>query len=140
MKTTISMIFKELRKRISGGTLDPQQQTRLFERLVNKPFWIWDIAEHKQEDIKTNGDCCFNHIIGLPQKDGIAKPLYDYEKIIFDSLVTGNSSNTNSFNKHLWIKKATGLAISEFMLRFMAWLCLKDNLLSGSQMCIVTGP
>ncbi|MFL6360149.1 MAG: hypothetical protein ACJ72V_12520 [Nitrososphaeraceae archaeon] len=26
------------------------------------------------------------------------------------------------------------------MLRFMAWLCLKDNNLSGSQMCIVTGP
>jgi late competence protein required for DNA uptake (superfamily II DNA/RNA helicase) len=26
------------------------------------------------------------------------------------------------------------------MLRFMAWLCLKDNILSGSQMCIVTGP
>ena len=25
------------------------------------------------------------------------------------------------------------------MLRFMAWLCLKDNSLSGSQMCIVTG-
>jgi late competence protein required for DNA uptake (superfamily II DNA/RNA helicase) len=26
------------------------------------------------------------------------------------------------------------------MLRFMAWLCLKDNELAGSQMCIVTGP
>src|ERR671932_623569 len=26
------------------------------------------------------------------------------------------------------------------MLSFMAWLCLKDNALSGSQMCIVTGP
>jgi hypothetical protein len=26
------------------------------------------------------------------------------------------------------------------MLRFMAWLCLNDNSLSGSQMCIVTGP
>jgi late competence protein required for DNA uptake (superfamily II DNA/RNA helicase) len=26
------------------------------------------------------------------------------------------------------------------MLRFMAWLCLKDTALSGSQMCIVTGP
>jgi late competence protein required for DNA uptake (superfamily II DNA/RNA helicase) len=38
------------------------------------------------------------------------------------------------------IKKATGLGISEFMLRFMAWLCLKDNALSGSQMCIVTRP
>jgi hypothetical protein len=38
------------------------------------------------------------------------------------------------------VKKATGLGVSEFMLRFMAWLCLKDNALSGSQMCIVTGP
>jgi hypothetical protein len=28
-----------------------------------------------QEDIRTNGDCCFNHIIDLPQKDGIDKPL-----------------------------------------------------------------
>ncbi|MFL6398666.1 MAG: hypothetical protein ACJ72J_03675 [Nitrososphaeraceae archaeon] len=26
------------------------------------------------------------------------------------------------------------------MLRFITWLCLKDNALSGSQMCIVTGP
>src|SRR5439155_11164527 len=34
----------------------------------------------------------------------------------------------------------TGLGISEFMLRLMVWLCLKDNALSGSQMCIVTGP
>jgi hypothetical protein len=47
------------------------------------------------------------------------KPLYDYQQIIFDSLVTHNG------NKHLWIKKATGLGTSEFMLRFMAWLCLK---------------
>jgi hypothetical protein len=72
----------------------------------------------------------------LPQKDGIDKPLFDYEGIIFDYLVT-HDSNTN---KHLWIKKATGLGISEFMLWFMAWLCLKDDALSGSQMCIVTGP
>jgi hypothetical protein len=102
-------------------------------------FWIWDIAEHKLEDVKTSGDYCFNHIIGLPQKDGIDKPLYDYEGIVFDALVTHNG-NANSSNKYLWIKKATGLGVSEFMLRFMAWLCLKDNTLSSSQMCIVTGP
>jgi hypothetical protein len=46
-----------------------QQQSRLGEILKDKPFWIWNIEEHKQEDIRTNGDCCFNHIIGLPQKD-----------------------------------------------------------------------
>jgi hypothetical protein len=106
--------------------------------LSNKPFWIWDQQHHKQEDVRNNGYCCFNHTVSLPQKDGIDKPLYDYQKIIFDSLTT-KDSNTNS-SKHLWIKKATGLGISEFMLRFMAWLCLKDKALSGSQMCIVTGP
>jgi hypothetical protein len=133
----VAIVFKDLQKLVSH----PQQENKskeLFQRLKDKPFWIWDKQQHKQEDIRTDGDCCFNHIIGLPQKDGTDKPLFDYEKIIFDSLVTQSGNN----NKHLWIKKATGLGVSEFMLRFMAWLCLKDNALSlsGSQMCIVTGP
>jgi hypothetical protein len=129
--------FKDLRKRVISETAIQQQQSRLFDRLQGKPFWIWDKQQHKLEDIKTDGDCCFNHIIGLPQRDGTDKPLYDYEQILFDSLVT---SYGNANKKHIWIKKATGLGVSEFMLRFMAWLCLKDNSLSGSQMCIVTGP
>ena len=133
------MTFKDLKKRVSLEL--PQQQSTFFGRLQNKPFWIWNIEEHKQQDIKTNGDCCFNHVIGLPSKDAVDKPLYDYERIIFDCLISQDDNNSySSNNKHLWIKKATGLGISEFMLRFMAWLCLKDNALSGSQMCIVTGP
>jgi hypothetical protein len=129
----VQVTFKDLQKRISLEITAPQhQRSRLTEGLHNKPFWIWNVEERKKEDIKTNGNCCFNHIIGLPQKDGNDKPLYDYEQIIFNSI--------NDGNKHLWIKKATGLGISEFMLRFMAWLCLRDNSLSGSQMCIVTGP
>jgi late competence protein required for DNA uptake (superfamily II DNA/RNA helicase) len=44
-------------------------------------------------------------------------------------------------NKHVWIKKATGLGVTEFMLRYMAWLCFSSTLKVGnSQMCIVTGP
>ncbi len=38
----------------------------------------------------------YNHIIGLSQKDGNDKPLYDYQQIIFDSLVSQTG------NKHLW--------------------------------------
>jgi hypothetical protein len=53
----------------------------LYDRLYNKPFWIWSKEEHKQEDKRTNGDCCFNHIIGLPQKNGVDQPLFDYEKL-----------------------------------------------------------
>jgi hypothetical protein len=133
-----TILFKDLHKLVSS---QQQETTRkeLFQQLHGKPFWIWDKEQHKLEDIRTDGDCCFNHIIGLPQKDGLDKPLYDYEQIIYDALVT-HDGNANTRNKHLWIKKATGLGISEFMLRFMAWLCLKDNALAGTQMCIVTGP
>jgi hypothetical protein len=37
------------------------------------------------------------------------------------------------------LDKATGLGISEFMLRYMTWVCLKDDTLKGTHMCIVTG-
>ena len=44
-------------------------------------------------------------------------------------------------DKHLWVKKATGLGVTEFMLRLMAWLCTKTTISTrNSQMCIVTGP
>jgi hypothetical protein len=77
------LTFKDLKKKVSLVT---QQQNKFFERLQNKPFWIWNIEEHKQEDIKTNGDCCFNHIIGLPGKGKIqltiTKRLVNYVAVI----------------------------------------------------------
>jgi hypothetical protein len=38
------------------------------------------------------------------------------------------------------VKKATGLGVTEFFLRLMAWLCLRNDDYQNSQMCIVTGP
>jgi hypothetical protein len=58
-------------------------------------------------------------------------PLFNYEQLLYDTLQK---------QKHVWIKKATGLGITEFMLRYMAWICFKDDSLKDSQMCIVTGP
>ena len=127
------LTFKELRKIVSPpNNSEQQQQTTLFSsRVWNKLFWIWNIEDHKVADIKTDGNCCFNHIIGLPKKNMQDKPLFDYEKMLFDNL---------QLHRYVWIKKATGLGITEFMLRFMSWLCLRDDSLKGSQMCIVTGP
>jgi len=63
----VAIVFKDLQKLVSHSQ---QQNIRkeLFQRLQNKPIWIWNKEEHKQEDIRTDGDCCFNHIIGLPTK------------------------------------------------------------------------
>jgi hypothetical protein len=92
------LTFKDLKKRFGDTTQLQHLQTRLFDICKNKPFWIWNIEEHKKEDIKTHGECCFNHIIGLPQKNGIDKPLYDYEKIIFDSLVSSPSRSPSPYS------------------------------------------
>jgi hypothetical protein len=109
----------------------------------NKPFWISDKIRHKQEDIKTKGDCCFNHIIGLPTKDKMEKPMFNYEKLLYDSLLIPYISNLlqHTFkHKHLWVKKATGLGVTEFFLRFMAWLGLRNDDYGNSQFCVVSGP
>jgi len=112
-------------------------QEQVLSILKGKPFWIWDEKEHEQEYVKTDGLCCFNDICGRPTKDKREMPMFDYEKILYDSLM---SVDKNFKDKHLWVKKATGLGVTEFMLRMMAWLCTRDETFDGSQMCIVTGP
>ena len=109
-----------------------REQQRFFEQFKSKPFWIWDKEWHKRQHTISSGRCCFNHIIGLPVKNSKKMPLFDYEQEIFEALQE---------TKHVWIKKATGLGITEFMLRYIAWLCVRDDdKFKGSHMCLVTGP
>jgi hypothetical protein len=84
------MTFKDLRKRISSSN---QQQTQSFDKLQNKPFWIWNIEEHKLEDIRTKGECCFNHIIGLPTKEGLEKPIFNYLELLYCALLKSDFCN-----------------------------------------------
>ena len=111
-----------------------------FDLLKSLPFYDWNSPtvnnshidpESRSEIRLLRQPKTFNHVIGLPQKNGQSYPLFDYEKLLFDTLQQ---------HKHVWIKKATELGITEFMLRYMAWLCLRNNNLSNTQMCIVTGP
>jgi hypothetical protein len=89
--------FKDLKKRLSlETTITATGQHILFGRLRNKPYWFWNIEEHKSEAVRTRGDCCFNHIIGLPTKEGIDKPMFHYEKLLYESLLI--QKNANSLN------------------------------------------
>lgn len=81
------MTFKELKKLVSaqsGLELENESKSNLLlGKLRNKPFWIWNnIAEHKKENIRTKGYCCFNHIVGLPTKDGLPEAIFDYEELL----------------------------------------------------------
>lgn len=75
--------------------------------------------------------CCFNHIIGLPVKDGESKPIFDYEIELVNQL--------DSY-KDVWIKKARGLGITEILLRYMAYLCVRTDSFQNKRFHIVTGP
>jgi hypothetical protein len=143
--------FKDLQKLIESQP-NPKH-ANAFQRLAGKQFWYWDVATHENKDRMHRGDCCFNHIIGLPRKDGVKKPLFDYEKQIYWALRPAYLNNRHRVEryspedvlypfreKHLWILKATGLGVTEFMLRFMAWLCVRNDDYRDSQMVIVTGP
>jgi hypothetical protein len=80
----------------------------------------------------------------LPTKDGLKKPIFDYQELLYAALLSPdfcNPLNHDFKDKHLWIKKAAGLVIIEFFPRFIAWLCLRNkNDYRISQMCIVTEP
>jgi hypothetical protein len=121
--------FKDLQKLV--GSQSAPEQTKLIQRLKDKPFWIWIKEQHKQEHIKTKRDCCFSHIIGLPTKDGHDTPLLPYQRTLYDSLQD---------HKHIWIKKSRGLGVTEFLLRYIAWCCVEGNFRISSRVCFVTGP
>ena len=61
----------------------------------------------------------------------VEMPMFDYEKLLFGALQE---------HKHIWILKATGLGITEFFLRYIAWKCLFNDDLKGSHICLITGP
>ena len=86
--------------------------------LRGKEFWIWDKQEHLKQAIETNQQCCFNHICKCPTKIGKEYPLFSYQKLIFDNLMTQDGSFKD---EHLFCLKSTGLGLSEMFLRLMAF-------------------
>lgn len=70
-------------------------------------------------------------MIGLPVKDGETKQIFDYEIEITKYLEQ---------YKHIWLKKARGLGVTELLLRYMGWLCLSSDTYHHKRFVIVTGP
>ena len=143
-------MFKDLQRLVQ----DSQQPTSnpkldlLLQKVRGKSFWIWDRSERKYHDRVHKGRCCFNHIIGLPRKDGHRKPIFDYEVQVYRALFEDDYLNSKSHDKlaypsklkHVAVLKASGLGISELCLRLIAWLCLRNDELSGTQILVFTGP
>jgi hypothetical protein len=123
--------FKELQKIVQAN--GQHYYSIDLAKLQDKPFWIFDKEQHRQEDIRTGGQCCFWHAIGCPQKDGKDMPVLPYQKILYDALQE---------HKHIWLLKSRGIGVTTFLLRYIAWSCICGNIKNdiSSRVCIITGP
>jgi Terminase large subunit, T4likevirus-type, N-terminal len=103
---------------------------KLLDIFVGKPFWISDKQKHDLEFLITNGNCCFNHCIGLPVKNGKEYAIFDYELDVIDKIQN---------HRNIWIKKASGIGATELILRFLTWKILVNNELEYKSIFIVSG-
>jgi len=101
--------FQKLKQQQKNKNHSTTLQSSL-EILKNKPFWIWDKQEHSAKAKETNQQCCWNHCVSLPRKGGIERPLWDYQKLIIDTLMLQEGSFKD---KHLYLLKSTGIGASE---------------------------
>jgi hypothetical protein len=88
----LASIYKEVMDhKISLQTLSCIDKRELFSfqgKDLNYPnYYTLFETKHKQTNRANKGNCCFNHIIGLPRKDGIEKPLFDYELLLYRALL-----------------------------------------------------
>ena len=90
------MTFKEVQRLFeSQPDYYSSQQSDVLDRLRGKAFWYWEHTRHNYTDRLSRGSCCFNHIIGLPTKDGKEKPMFDYEREIYFALTKPGYLNSN---------------------------------------------
>ena len=69
-------------------------------------------------------------MIGLPRKDNHDNPLVPYQRMLHDVFEN---------HKYDWIKKARGIGVTEFSLRWLAYCCF-NVFPPGSRVCIIVGP
>ena len=105
---------------------------------MDKEVSIYPVWEQQQKELE-------EEFVDFPEYRGLtfqefweALPnkleYFDYEEELTDILAN---------NKKLWIKKATGLGITEWTIRWIAWNCLKDDKWRDTQVdvsaVIITG-
>jgi Terminase large subunit, T4likevirus-type, N-terminal len=73
---------------------------------------------------------CFNHVIFLPVKNSVEHPIYDYELDVIEKIEN---------HRNVWIKKASGIGITELILRYLTWKILVNNDLEYKNVFIISG-
>jgi len=133
-------VWKYLAKNFNISKYD--NPFKIFQGL---PFYRFDLdaKEHLKLYDQNKSRCCFNHFIGLPEKDNKRMPLFPYEKLLFDDFMHSwrDEPFPDDGKKYRFfaVLKATGLGITEFCIRLMAWLAVSTDQFKGKRFGIIAG-
>jgi hypothetical protein len=70
-----------------------EEHKQFYSICKDIPFYRWEYLLNNQEvqhnglSTSTHARCCFNHLIGLPEKHGIKHNVYLYEYNLFKELM-----------------------------------------------------
>ena len=135
----IYQLWKYLEKNF--GNIKYDNPFKIFEGL---PFYRFDLTpeQHKEVYHSTHSRCCWNHFIGLPEKDGKRYPLFDYQEQVFNDFMKSMRNEPledGSTYRFFAVLKATGLGFTEIIIRLMAWLGTTSNQFVGKRFGIIAG-
>lgn len=110
-----------------------------FKIFYGLPFYRFDLTreEHLKLYDEMNGRCCFNHFIGMPEKHGKVFPFFEYEKVLWDDFE--KSLNGESPQRLFAVLKATGIGMTEYIIRVMAWMAVVSGKYHGARFAIIAG-
>lgn len=91
MVIMVIMTFKDVRKIVAANNKQ-QYQNSIFYAKCETKYSGYGILKNIKQQILSQRDRCFNHVIGLPTKNG---------------------RDVLQLHMHMCIKKATGLGITE---------------------------
>lgn len=116
-----------------------------FKIFYGLPFYRFDLSteEHLKLYDEKKGRCCFNHFIGMPEKHNKRHPLHKYEKVMwedFEKSLNGiELEEGKGIQKLFAVLKATGIGMTEFSIRVMAWMAVTSNKYRGKRFAVIAG-
>jgi hypothetical protein len=98
-----------------------------LKQFRNKPFSVDDDETHYNHPHE-QGNCCHWDIVRRPLKNNQRRTMYPYQHKLTDALEK---------DKLVAVFKCHASGITELALRYMGYLCLKNDKLQGTNMIII---
>jgi len=121
-------MFKNLKKELGNN----KNHKTIDYTEIPEIFWIEDKDLHREEFTKKNGNCCFNHRIGLPL--GKIWPFKKMPILGYEMDIVHNIEE----HKNYLLVKARGIGATELILRLILYWAVRNEI-DNRKFLIITG-